>query len=154
MALDEGDEDDNEPAGVMLLRDLHDMFEHEGEDRLGRTFVVNGLILLEDRPWAEWRHGRPVTANSLTRFLKPFGIASRKVWFRGESVQGYRREDVEDAFNRYVSPQPLREIARLPDGNKNNDLSMAKPDLADKPETEFAMPKPLKTFVLNPTVII
>src|SRR5262249_18821357 len=42
--------------------------------------LVAGLILLEDRPWAEINHGRPLTKNGLARHLRPFGISPGTIW--------------------------------------------------------------------------
>lgn len=144
MVRDDAADDDNEPAGVMLLRDLHDMIEQEGGDYIGRTFVKNKLITLEDRPWPEYSHGKPITTNAITRLLRPFGIAARKVWFKGQSVEGYQKDGVLEAYKRYATGKTPRKVARLPDGNETNDLDMAKPNSGKSPETETARANPLK----------
>ncbi len=53
-----GDHDD-ESTDVLLLRDIRTIFENLGEDRLSSQDLVAKLIALEDRPWREWRQGKP-----------------------------------------------------------------------------------------------
>lgn len=142
---DDAEDDDNEPAGVMLLRDLYDMIVEDGGDNIGRTFAKNKLITLEDRPWPEWSHGKPISTNAITRLLKPFGITARKVWFKGQSLQGYQKPSVVEAYERYVSDASLEEVARPPEGNENSGLVMAEAVSGGLSETENDMINPLKT---------
>lgn len=144
LVCDDAADDDNEPAGVMLLRDLHDMIEREGADCIGRTFAKNQLISLEDRPWPEYSHGKAITTNAITRLLKPFGITARKVWFKGQSVEGYQKASVLEAYERYVASVTPGKVTRLPEGNENNELRIAKPTSGSTPETKNAMTTPLK----------
>jgi putative DNA primase/helicase len=43
--------------------------------------LICALVVMDDRPWGEWRRGQPLTQNSLARLLKPFGIAPKKFRF-------------------------------------------------------------------------
>lgn len=68
------EDDDSEPAGVMMLRDISEIFASRGADRIATAEIVSELLMMEDRPWMEWRHGRPITAQSVAKQMKPFGI--------------------------------------------------------------------------------
>jgi putative DNA primase/helicase len=139
---DRGD-DDNEPAGVMLLRDLYDMMRREGDQAIHRTFFKNRVIEIEDRPWAEWKNGRPITSHAITALLKPFEVYARSVRVRGKAEQGYSLEQVENAYIRYVSSTDPANSATLPQCNENNDLDVVEPNFGTMPETEVATSNPL-----------
>lgn len=94
--------DAEDSSGVTLLGDIRELFTEEG-DRISSSEMVTLLSKLDDRPWAEWRHGKPITTVQLARVLRPFGIRSRNVRINGIPVKGYLQVDFHDAFGRYLS---------------------------------------------------
>ena len=46
-------------AGVLLLRDIAEIFQSRTITRIGSTQLCEALGELEESPWAEWRAGRP-----------------------------------------------------------------------------------------------
>ncbi len=91
------DPDDGE-AGIQLLADLREIFDNNESDELATATILEELVAREDRPWAEWSRGKPITAHGLARLLKPFGVHPH----RRENWRGYRRVDFEEAWNRYL----------------------------------------------------
>jgi len=89
---------------VLLLSDLRDQFEEQAKEQLPTSAILKSLKAMEDRPWPEWNRGAPLSAVSLARLLKPFGIAPRDIWLGelSKSCKGYRRSDLEDAWSRYL----------------------------------------------------
>jgi uncharacterized protein DUF3631 len=98
----------DEPAGVMMLADMIEAMK--GQDRITTADLLYHILEMEDRPWAEWRHGKPIAAHGIARLLKPFGV--RPVVFRsgGGTPRGYTLADVENAFAPYT-PIPIRNTA-------------------------------------------
>lgn len=95
-----------ESAGVELLADLVQVFDQRGDNHLFTDDVVNALVALEDRPWREWKRGRPLSARGLARLLAPFGVKPRQIR-KGETTRkGYRRSELEDNFTRYLPSYP------------------------------------------------
>jgi hypothetical protein len=85
--------------GVRLLLDLRSVFgEH---DVLSTEEMLKKLHAIEESPWDDLR-GRPLDARGLARRLGAYGISSTKVKFLGDSLRGYRREDLWDAWQRYL----------------------------------------------------
>ena len=99
-----------EAPGVLLLADLWDVFRARGTDRLSSEDIVGALVRLETRPWPEWRDGRPLAQRGLAHLLKPFGIEPRSVRFGNGVSRGYHREQFEDAWSRYLPPNPLQAL--------------------------------------------
>ena len=95
-----------ETTGVMVLRDVMEVFNERNVDRLQSAELVAALVEMEDRPWPEWRHGKPMTAASLARLLKPFGLKPRKLRLGGHTLNGYQRGGIEAAHIRYCPAPP------------------------------------------------
>jgi len=100
---------DAESNGVMVLEDLKTIFIQWGTgnpktDRMSSAELVEKLSKMEDRPWPEWRRGQPLSARSLAGLLAPYEIHPMKIRFGERTLQGYCREQFEDAWSRYVIP--------------------------------------------------
>ena len=96
--------DENEPSGVQALEDLRTMFVDRAVDRLTSEEIVEHFVSLEDRPWPEYRHDRPLTKRQLASLLRRFGITPKVVRVSGKTPRGYLIEDCTDAFTRYIPP--------------------------------------------------
>lgn len=105
----EVESDEPQSAGVLLLRDLAEVFESKRAERMGSTDLVTALCALEESPWAEWRGGRAISTRGIAKLLKPYGIEPR----RDMSQRFYRRTDFEDAFGRYLSDGPERSVTSV-----------------------------------------
>lgn len=92
---------DGEPqsAGVLLLRDIAEIFETWIGGRIGSTELCEALCVIEESPWADWRHGLPITTRGIAKLLKPFGVTPRRDMER----RFYGRADFADAFRSYLS---------------------------------------------------
>jgi len=110
---------DDDSAGVLLLGDLERLFRDREADRLSSAAIISELVEMEDRPWPEWRNGKPLSKRQLARLLKPFGAAPKPLWIDDKAQRGYDRADLKDAFARYLPADPLG-----PQGpNNDNDLT-------------------------------
>ncbi|MDO5706057.1 MAG: DUF3631 domain-containing protein [Paracoccus sp. (in: a-proteobacteria)] len=95
------DVEDDEPqsAGVLLLRDVREIFEAKGGSWIGSADLVAALCALEDSPWSEWRRGISISPRGVAKLLKPYGVTPQ----RTTQQRYYRRADFDDAFDRYLS---------------------------------------------------
>ena len=129
-----------ETVGVMLLEDIRAYFEEPGKDECNSADLVAWLVDREDRPWCEWKAGRPLTQRQLARLLEPFGISPKQIW-KGRNLRGYEKGQFSDAFTRYLgvwgnrsaSPLDTNETAIFSDFDPlEADLVLADPE-AKKP---------------------
>jgi putative DNA primase/helicase len=97
---------DDEEMGSMLLADVRAVFTTKGSGHLSSADLADALAAMEDRPWADWRHGKAITRNALARLLKPYGIAPDTIRMGDRTPKGYRMTDFENAFTRYLVPAP------------------------------------------------
>lgn len=99
-------ENEYEDAGVLLLRDIKIILDKKGCGKIASASLVEALILIKDSPWFEWKKGTPITQNSLSRLLKPFKIKPSTIRIGTNTSKGYKSEQFEKAFERYVRPIP------------------------------------------------
>jgi putative DNA primase/helicase len=88
---------------VQLLAYLRAMFQDRQTDRLSSEAIAQALIEDENSPYS----GRiPMTKAQLARILAPFGIRPTIVHrTRTQVNRGYRVQDFQDAFTRYLTHQ-------------------------------------------------
>jgi hypothetical protein len=104
----------DDDVDILLLADIRDAFA-VFEARVSSDALTDRLVGLEGRPWAEWKNGKPLTKNQLSRRLREkYRIASEALDFGGAEgrKRGYRFAHFADAFERYL-PQ---------DGNSTREL--------------------------------
>jgi putative DNA primase/helicase len=83
---------------VELLRDIKNVFEAEGLDVLRSVVLVEKLKVLDGRPWKDIR----LSATKVAKILRPLGVRPQQIWTHKTNVQGYRLEQFQDAFERYL----------------------------------------------------
>jgi len=84
-----GGDDDHEEARVKLLADIRDIFTGRNVDRMASADIVSALVDMEDRPWPEWKNGKPLAQNQLARLLLPFKIKPENIRVHGKIPKGY-----------------------------------------------------------------
>jgi hypothetical protein len=96
----------NAEAGALLLADIRTLFLGMSALRLTSADIVERLGQMEERPWPEWRQGKPLTAPQLARALAPFGIRPATIRTGSTTAKGYHREQFDEAWSRYLLPAP------------------------------------------------
>jgi len=116
------DEDDS--IKVVLLKDIKEIFGNRLVDSMYSEDLVNALVELNDRPWAEWRRGKQLTTNSLARLLKPFKIRPKQIKRHTTNKNGYEFSAFKETFKRYLPPTPDPTSTTLPasTGNSFSDI--------------------------------
>jgi hypothetical protein len=109
--------DDRESSRILLLADLHELFERQPSSVLFTREIIAALATRDDRPWSEWgKGGKPISGRQVAALLKPFKIKTNATVRRGnETDKGYRREWFEDSFMRYLSG--LEPVTQSPTSN-------------------------------------
>jgi putative DNA primase/helicase len=92
-------DDEPQSAGVLLLRDVNEIFETRGIAQIGSAELCTVLCALEESPWGEWRRGSPITSRGIAKLLKPFGVKPRQ----DRAGSKYWQADLADPLARYLS---------------------------------------------------
>jgi putative DNA primase/helicase len=114
--------DDSEAGSLaeLLLSDIRDIFDETRRDRISFAELIEHLVKLPLRPWGAYgKSGKPLTQHQFAYCLRPFRL-TRRQWRIGEGedgdrVRGYERNDLENAFERYLPPKPQRDGVTEPD---------------------------------------
>lgn len=90
--------------GIRLLSDIRDVFGNA--DALSTETILEKLHALPEAPWAEMRGGKPLNARGLAHRLGNYGVKSKTIRIGTSTPRGYSREDLKDAWDRYLSSSP------------------------------------------------
>jgi hypothetical protein len=118
---------------VELLSDMVAVME--GQDRMTSEDIVKALGEMADRPWSDFRHGKPINQVQVAKMLRGFEIKPQNIWI-GKPLKGYYTADIIAAHTRYApSTEPLGPLCE----KNNNDIDeLAAIFLAAQPAREKA----------------
>jgi Protein of unknown function (DUF3631) len=120
-------EHQDEDVAVILLRDIRDIFNGRGADRLPSKTIVDHLNGADDALWSQWRgirgdqQPRKLSPGELAKLLEPFRIRPRTIRpYQASSkptAKGYYRAQFEAAWHSYctndVTPSQPKNIRHL-----------------------------------------
>lgn len=86
--------------GVRLLSDLRDVWP-EDQAVMSTAGIIDALGELDEAPWADL-YGEGLKPRKLAQLLSDYGAKSTQVRIGATTRKGYRREDLWDAWQRYV----------------------------------------------------
>jgi hypothetical protein len=125
---------DSGSLGIRLLADLRLVFgPHQ---KMATETILERLHALPEAPWGDLR-GKPLDSRGLATRLKWHTIASTKVKIGEASVRGYRREDLHDAWQRYLPSSAVKTEPTEPP-------EPARSDSPDQVPGENPVPEPLR----------
>jgi hypothetical protein len=78
-AVEMADRDEEDGASVLLLGDLAAIFSDRGEHALPTKDLIDALHSMEERPWAEFKRGKPLSAPQLAAAMAGVGVAVRRI---------------------------------------------------------------------------
>jgi hypothetical protein len=100
MALASGSDSGEASNGARLLAAVRSVFDgHEVMASAELVKLVNGD---EEAPFGAWREGRGLDARLLAKLLRPYGVRPATVRLGDATAKGYRREQFEDPWTRYL----------------------------------------------------
>jgi len=126
VVLSGGEADQDTSVRVQLLVDMKAIFDADDRDQLPSAFICEQLAKMEERPWPEWRQGKPITPRQLARQLDAFSIRPGTIRTDASTAKGYKKEAFRDAWSRYlpfrsVTPsQPAENLALSPNPIRHN----------------------------------
>jgi putative DNA primase/helicase len=92
----------DEVHAITLLADVRTIFGDA--EAMHAEDILTELLKMDDRPWPEWRNGRPLTKAQMAKLLSLFEVTTKQVWANRKNVHGYEAVSLKDAFGRYLPP--------------------------------------------------
>jgi putative DNA primase/helicase len=106
--------------GVQLLSSIRAMFEANNVDCMTSQQIVAYLTADSEQPWAEYRHGRPLSQKQLANLINEYGIYSETVHPVGlPHAKGYRLDRFSEVFGRYLAPPSVEKPTSEPCNRAN-----------------------------------
>jgi Protein of unknown function (DUF3631) len=94
-----------EPSlGIRLLADLKMVFGND--DQLSTDILLHRLHGLNEAPWNDLK-GKPLNDRGLAHRLRQYGVKPQTIRLGDATPRGYKREDLFDAWARYLPPPPV-----------------------------------------------
>ena len=121
---------------AQALSDIREVFTQRApkNGNLPSSTICADLAQREDRPWNEYRRGKPITQIQLAALLKPYGIfpAGTVRLDDDTTAKGYKLEDFTDTFDRYLDA----DVAKPPEKLNESEPPPAKPKSRKKRKFE------------------
>ena len=96
---------DDAGYGIALLEDIKTAIGKA--EQISTENLLKHLHAMTERPWCEYgRQRKPISPRLLAGLLKPFGIASNTLREGDTTYKGYRCEQFQSAWDRYLSVTP------------------------------------------------
>jgi hypothetical protein len=102
---------------IRALAKLRDVFADS--DRVSTATLLALLNADDALPFGDYRKGEGVNGRGLGSLFAAFEVRSAQIWLDGRNVHGYRADDFEDAFARYL-PAGNARTARPEAGSQNS----------------------------------
>jgi hypothetical protein len=89
--------------GVLLLADTRNVFGDR--EAMSTDELLKALHALDESPWSDLR-GKPLDPRGLANRLRKYEVRSKSIRVGDATPKGYTREDLYDAWGRYLGPSP------------------------------------------------
>ncbi len=96
------EEEGSKTVGAELLSDIHEAFASKKTDRLSSSDIINFLCDDDEKRWATYNRGFPITPTQVAKRLREYAICSNTIRVHGTTAKGYFLRQFTDAFARYV----------------------------------------------------
>ena len=100
-------------TGTELLADIQEVFETAKVDKISTAQLIDALCSEDERPWATYNRGKPISPRQVSKRLGEYGISSTTIRAGTEVFKGFRRGMFDEAFSRYLVSTPIPSVTPL-----------------------------------------
>lgn len=94
-------------TGNELLADIQHVFESKKLDKISTADLIAALIADDEKSWATYNRGKPISAKQIATRLSGYDIRSKTIRLGAyATAKGFELAQFLDAFRRYLSPPP------------------------------------------------
>jgi hypothetical protein len=104
VALSATADGDEVGRGTQLLVGIRGALD--GREVVTTAELLEAINADDELPFGAWREGKGLDARTLARLLKPYGVKPRVLRVGDETPRGYRRQELQDVFERYLPIYP------------------------------------------------
>jgi len=99
-----GGENESQTTGIELLSDIREIFADR--DKVSSAELIGLLCSDEEKPWATYNQGKPITPRQVARRLREYGIRSHTIRNGVDTAKGYIIDQFTESFSRYLRLPP------------------------------------------------
>ena len=137
LAISGAADESHNTIGNELLADIREVFETKRVERIGTADLIEALCGDDEKPWATFNRGNPVSPRQVAKRLREYGIFSKQMHIGYNAVKGYEKSWFGDVFARYLLSGVLSETSETSGDSKGYSVS----DTSFAYETKTAYPK-------------
>ncbi|GBG02535.1 hypothetical protein AZSI13_18620 [Azospira sp. I13] len=98
-----GSGEDGGTVGNELLADIRELFETKQLLKISTADLIQHLCDDDEKSWATYNRGKPISPRQVATRLKEYGIASKTIRLGHETAKGFELEQFKEAFARYLA---------------------------------------------------
>jgi putative DNA primase/helicase len=98
-------------TGTELLSDIREIFTDR--DRISSVDLITLLCNDDEKPWASFNRGKPISPRQVARRLREYGIHSRSIRMGMDVTKGYTIDQFKESFSRYLTLSPELSVTDL-----------------------------------------
>lgn len=117
--------DKTDSIGNELLADIQEVFESKKIKKLSTADLIRALLEDEEKIWATYNRGKPLSPKQLANKLRGYDIRSKTIRLGYETAKGYELDQFIDTFSRYLSSIPPFLTVTTSQTNSDNGLTVS-----------------------------
>jgi hypothetical protein len=139
--------EDGVSRGSLLLAAIK--MAMEGREVISTVDLLAVINADDELPFGGWNDGAGIGSRDLAKILKPYGVTSKTVRVTDKkTLKGYRRCDLQDAWDRYLSIRPSQVTSSVTENRTKHgdvtDVTRVTPREGRRTETASGTPSPGK----------
>ncbi|WP_396190106.1 DUF3631 domain-containing protein, partial [Flavobacterium sp.] len=131
---------DSSSVGNELLADIQEVIEQKRLIKVSLADLIRYLCDDDEKPWATYNRGKPITSRQLSSRLRDYKISSKPIRIGMDVHKGYEVSQFDEAFSRYLAPTPSPSVTSL-HPNADAGFDVTKDRLRNPLETPSVTPK-------------
>ena len=131
---------DSSSVGNELLSDIQEVIEQKRLIKIPSADLIRFLCEDDEKTWATYNRGKPITPRQFSKRLKEYGIVSKPIRNGVEVHKGYEVSQFDEAFARYLALTPSPSVTPL-HHNTDADLDVTKDELRNRSENPLVTRK-------------
>lgn len=97
-------------TGTELLADILEIFELKKVDRISTADLIGALCNDDEKTWATYNRGKPISPRQVAKRLRDYGITSATIRIGYDTHKGFMRKWFDEAFARYLPTTPAASV--------------------------------------------
>ncbi|MDD5462874.1 MAG: DUF3631 domain-containing protein [Methylococcales bacterium] len=97
-----GSESDAMSVGVELLADIQEILDTKKVDKIFTAHLIEALCEDDEKTWATYNRGKPISPRQISSRLKGYGIESKTIRIGYDTKKGFTKDQFQESFERYL----------------------------------------------------